>query len=552
MAGKKKPERVEVCIIGAGASGATAAKVLTESGVRVVALERGPWREPESFGGDELANSNRYNLWPDPLLNPRTFRASEDEEPKVELFCPVPQMVGGGTVHWTGWVPRMVESDFKLKTLRGEVEGASIADWPITYDELEPYYDRVEWAFGVSGQGGANKYEAPRSRDYPVPPMPATRYARKFHEGCARLGYNSFPTPTAMLSKPYNGRPATVQSAFVQQHGDPTGTKSTTLTTFVPDAISTGRLDLRPDCYVHEITVDERGRARSAVYQDADGDFIEQEADVFILACGAMESARLLLLSRSGRFPNGLANGNDLIGRYLTLHEYSAAVGVFEEPVYGWAGGGYVSGSTLEFYESAVDQGFVSGSHVAAAGVGVPLPINFTLPDTPLWGQGMKDADRQFFNHGMAVGVCLHDLPQHTNRVELDESVKDAWGLPVVRVTHKAHQNDLAQGRWIIDRGVEILDAAGATRTWPVYIEKITGNASHQHSTLRMGNDPEESVLDKWCQAHEVDNLYAVDGSPFPTSTGMNPTLTIMANAWRVAENLVRQRGAVTATSKQE
>ena len=552
MAGKKKPERVEVCIIGAGASGATAAKVLTESGVRVVALERGPWREPESFGGDELANSNRYNLWPDPLLNPRTFRASEDEEPKVELFCPVPQMVGGGTVHWTGWVPRMVESDFKLKTLRGEVEGASIADWPITYDELEPYYDRVEWAFGVSGQGGANKYEAPRSRDYPVPPMPATRYARKFHEGCARLGYNSFPTPTAMLSKPYNGRPATVQSAFVQQHGDPTGTKSTTLTTFVPDAISTGRLDLRPDCYVHEITVDERGRARSAVYQDADGDFIEQEADVFILACGAMESARLLLLSRSGRFPNGLANGNDLIGRYLTLHEYSAAVGVFEEPVYGWAGGGYVSGSTLEFYESAVDQGFVSGSHVAAAGVGVPLPINFTLPDTPLWGQGMKDADRQFFNHGMAVGVCLHDLPQHTNRVELDESVKDAWGLPVVRVTHKAHQNDLAQGRWIIDRGVEILDAAGATRTWPVYIEKITGNASHQHSTLRMGNDPEESVLDKWCQAHEVDNLYAVDGSPFPTSTGMNPTLTIMANAWRVAENIVRQRGAVTATSKQE
>jgi len=552
VAGKKKPERVEVCIIGAGASGATAAKVLTESGVRVVALERGPWREPESFGGDELANSNRYNLWPDPLLNPRTFRASEDEEPKVELFCPVPQMVGGGTVHWTGWVPRMVESDFKLKTLRGEVEGASIADWPITYDELEPYYDRVEWAFGVSGQGGANKYEAPRSRDYPVPPMPATRYARKFHEGCARLGYNSFPTPTAMLSKPYNGRPATVQSAFVQQHGDPTGTKSTTLTTFVPDAISTGRLDLRPDCYVHEITVDERGRARSAVYQDADGDFIEQEADVFILACGAMESARLLLLSRSGRFPNGLANGNDLIGRYLTLHEYSAAVGVFEEPVYGWAGGGYVSGSTLEFYESAVDQGFVSGSHVAAAGVGVPLPINFTLPDTPLWGQGMKDADRQFFNHGMAVGVCLHDLPQHANRVELDESVKDAWGLPVVRVTHKAHQNDLAQGRWIIDRGVEILDAAGATRTWPVYIEKITGNASHQHSTLRMGNDPEESVLDKWCQAHEVDNLYAVDGSPFPTSTGMNPTLTIMANAWRVAENIVRQRGAVTATSKQE
>ena len=388
MTDKKKPERADVCIIGAGASGATAAKVLTESGVRVVALERGPWRKPESFGGDELANSNRYNLWPDPILNPRTFRHSEDEEPKVELFCPVPQMVGGGTVHWTGWLPRMVESDFELRTLRGEVEGAAVADWPITYEELEPYYDKVEWTFGVSGEGGANKYEAPRSRDYPVPPMPDTRYAQKFHEGCAQLGYNSFPTPMAMLSRPYNGRKATVQSAFVQQHGDPTGTKSTALTTYIPDAVATGRLDLRSDCYVHEITVDEHGRAKSAVYQDADGDFIEQEADVFILACGAMESARLLLLSSSSRFPNGLANGNDLVGRYLTLHEYSAAAGVFEEPVYGWAGGGYVSASTFEFYESAVDQGFVSGSHVAAAGVGVPLPINFDAAGYPVVGSG--------------------------------------------------------------------------------------------------------------------------------------------------------------------
>lgn len=554
MAGKGKPERADVCIIGAGASGATAAKVLTESGLRVVALEKGPWRRPESFGGDELANSNRYNLWPDPLLNPRTFRHSESEEPKVELFCPVPQMVGGGTVHWTGWVPRMTVNEFRQETLYGEVPDASLKDWPITYEELEPYYDKVEWSFGVSGQAGANKYEGPRSRDYPVPAMPATRYANKFHEGCARLGYNSFPTPMAMLSRSHNGRRATVQSAFVQQHGDPTGTKSTALTTFVPDAMATGRFDLRPDCYVHEITVDEHGRAKSAVYQDANGDFVEQEADVFMLACGAMESARLLLLSRSGRFPNGLANGNDLVGRYLTLHEYSAAVGVFEEPVYGWAGGGYVSGSTFEFLEGSQDNGFVGGSHVAAAGVGVPLPINFAMPEKPEWGQGMKDADRQFFNHSMAVGVCLHDLPQHENRVELDESVTDAWGLPVARVTHKAHQNDIEQGRWIIDKNVEILDAAGATKSWAVYIDRITGNASHQHSTIRMGTDPEDSVLNKLCQAHEVENLYAVDGSPFPTSTGVNPTLTIMANAWRVAEQVVRQRGvgtAVTAASRE-
>ncbi len=538
MAQKRKPERADVCLIGAGASGAAAAKVLTERGVRVVALERGPWRTRESFGGDELANVNRYNLWPDPLLNPRTFRASESEEPRVELFCPVPQMVGGGTVHWQGWLPRFTENDFRLRTIVGEVPGTTLADWPITYAEIEPYYTKVEWAFGVSGQAGANKFESFRSRGYPCPPMPTSRYAQKFHEGCRKLGYNSFPTPQAALSRPYNGRPPTVISAFAQQHGDPTGTRSSALSVWVPDALKTGRYDLRPDCYVHELTVDEHGRAKSAVYQDADGDFVEQEADIFILACGAVETARLLLLSRSQRFPNGLANGSDLVGRNVTFHEYSAAVGVFDEPIYAWAGGGYVSVSSYQFYEHDDTRGFAGGCHIAVAGVGIPLPINWGLPDRPLWGAQAKQMDRDFFNHSLAIAMVLHDMPQHTNRVDLDDKVKDAWGLPVARITLSPHANDLAMGRWIIDHNAEIVEAAGAKKVYKVYIDRITGNCSHQHGTTRMGDDPETSVLNKWCQAHEVDNLFVVDGGPMPTATGANPTLTIMANAWRVAEHI--------------
>jgi choline dehydrogenase-like flavoprotein len=544
VAAQRKPDPVDVCIIGAGASGSTAAKVLTEGGMRVVMLERGPWRKPDSFGGDELANVHRFNLWPDPLLNPRTFRESADDEPRVELFCPVPQMVGGGTAHWTGWVLRMTENEFRPKTVFGDVSGANLADWPMTYAELEPYYDKVEWAFGVSGQAGANAYEAPRRRGYPCPPLPPTRYNQKFYDGCARLGYNAFPTPAAALSRPYKNRPVTVQSAFAQQHGDPTGTRSNALTTFIPDALATGKLDLRPNAYVREITVDARGRAKSAVYQTADGEFVEQEAGIFLLACGAVESARLLLLSRSGRFPHGLANSNDQVGRNATFHEYSAAIGAFEDPVYGWAGGGYVGASTFAFMEHGAEHGFIGGCHVASAGVGIPLPISFSLPDKPMWGKAAKDADREYFNHTMAVGLVLHDLPQLTNRVELDETVKDAWGLPVARITHRPHPNDLAQGRWIIDRNAEILEAAGATKVWKVYITKVTGNCSHQHGTLRMGNDPETCVLNKDCRAHEVDNLYGIDGGPFPTSTGVNPTLTIMANAWRVAEGIIERRGA--------
>ena len=543
MARKPKPERADVCIIGAGASGAAAAKVLTERGLRVVALERGPWRTKETFGGDELANINRYNLWPDPLLNPRTVVRPEtgSTDPEVELFCPVPQMVGGGTVHWQGWLPRFTPNDFRLRTVVGDLPGTTLADWPITYDELEPYYSQVEWAFGVSGRAGANRVEGPRSAGYPCPPLPLSYYAQKFHDGCDALGWNAFPTPQAALSRSHNGRPPTVISAFAQQHGDPSGTRSSALNVFVPDAVATGRYDLRPDCYVREISIDECGRAKGAVYADADGDLVEQEAAVVILACGAVETARLLLMSRSGRFPNGLANSSDLVGRNVTFHEYSAAVGLFDDPVYAWAGGGYVSASSFQFYEHDDSHGFAGGGHIACAGVGIPLPINWSLPDHPLWGAQAKQMDRDHFNHSMAVAMVVHDMPQHGNRIELDEKVEDAWGLPVARVTLTPHQNDLDMGRFLIDRNAEILEAGGANKVYRVYMDKVTGNCSHQHGTTRMGDDPDTSVLNRWCQAHDVDNLFVVDGGPFPTGTGANPTLTIMANAWRVSEHIATQ-----------
>ena len=544
MAFEASPQKADVVIIGAGASGATAAKVLCEAGVKVVALEKGPWRKRETFGGDELANINRYNLWPDPILNPRTWRETAASSTWVEAFCPVPQMVGGGTVHWQGWLPRFTANDFRMRTVAGDLKGASLADWPITYDELEPYYLKVEWAFGVSGEAGANRFEGPRSGNYPCPPMPISRYAAKFMQGCKALGWNAFPTPQAALSRPFDGRKATVLSAFAQQHGDPTGTRSSALNVFVPQALATGNYDLRPESYVRELILDGEGLVRAAVYQNARGEAVKQEADLFILACGAVETARLMLLSKSSIFPNGLANGSDLVGRNVTFHEYSAAVGTYDDPVYAWAGGGYVSASSFQHYEHDPSRGFVSGGHIAVAGVGIPLPINWRLPGRPTWGAEAKKIDREEFNHSLAVAMVLHDMPQHDNRIELDDQVVDAWGLPVVRVTLKPHTNDLNQGRYLIDRGAEILEASGARSITKVYADRVTGNCSHQHGTARMGNDPDTSVLNRWCRAHEVKNLYAVDGSPFPTATGANPTLTIMANAWRVAEKIVAQRSA--------
>ena len=327
--------------------------------------------------------------------------------------------------------------------------------------------------------------------------MPLSRYAQKFHEGCATLGWNSFPTPQAALSRPFNGRPATVISAFAQQHGDPTGTRSSALNVFVPDALATGRYDLRPDCYVRELTVDAQGRVKSAVYQDADGDIVEQEADVFILACGAVETARLLLLSKSGRFPNGLANGSDLVGRNVTFHEYSAAVGVFDDPIYAWAGGGYVSASQLPVLRPRR----VAAASSAAATSRRPASASRcrstgACPAAPTWGAEAKQIDRDYFNHSMAVAMVLHDMPQHDNRVELDDEVADAWGLPVARITLSRTRTISTQGRFLIDRSAEILEAAGAKTVQKVYADRVTGNCSHQHGTARMGDDPATSVLE--------------------------------------------------------
>ncbi|MET0523150.1 MAG: GMC family oxidoreductase, partial [Jiangellaceae bacterium] len=221
MKTKKNPDPVDVVIVGAGAGGATAAKVLTEAGMTVVGLERGPWLKPEHASGDELKYLNRNFIWQDPKLKPRTYRANDTEEAVITNFSATPQVVGGGTTHWGGMVPRMTASDFKLRSLHGDVPGASLVDWPISYDELEPYYTRVEWEFGTSGLAGANRWEGRRSRGYPTKPSPLSQIGRTFATGMDKLGHSSFPMPQGMVTEPYRGRQPFSENGFWQQYPDP-------------------------------------------------------------------------------------------------------------------------------------------------------------------------------------------------------------------------------------------------------------------------------------------------------------------------------------------
>jgi choline dehydrogenase-like flavoprotein len=541
----RKPEPVDVVIVGVGASGGTAAKVLTEAGLNVVGLERGPWlRHAEHFSGDEIKYLNRDYIVPDQKLSPRTVREDDSTEARIQAFSPTPNLVGGGTVHWAGWLPRPQPSDFRQHTLHGDVEGTTLADWPITYDELEPYLSLVEWEFGVSGIAGSNKYEGPRSRGYPTPPLPPTAFGVKFYDACKKLGINGYPFPQGLVSQSHKGRRPDNHSGFWNQYGDWTTMKSTTLTSFVPEAIATGRFDLRPDCYVQEVMVGSDGRATGVRYLDADGHEAEQKARYVILCQGAIESARLLQLSRSAQHPDGLANSSGQVGRNATFHEMMMTTGLFDravhDPLYGYSGH-HFCGGTFEFYEHDDSRGHIGGCVVAATQV--CQPVNWLFPGRLTWGQAAKDADRDYFAQAMALELILHDMPTAENRVDLDPTVKDAWGLPVARITHKPHANDVAMATWQTEKNIEILEAAGATTVVPTHLVRSTGNAFHQHGTARMGDDPETSVLDKWCRAHDVDNLYVLDGSSFPTSMGVNPSLTIMANAWRCSERLAQVAG---------
>ncbi|MGX1159120.1 choline dehydrogenase-like flavoprotein [Arthrobacter sp. SLBN-100] len=540
---RRKPAPADVLIVGSGASGATAAKVLTEAGINVVCLERGPWIKPDEFSGDELKYVNRYFLWQDLDLKPRTKRSSAGEEAHIARFSPTPQMVGGASVHYSGWVPRPTPDDLISKSIYGDIPGASLVDWPVTYDELEPYWTKVEWEFGVCGLAGANKYEGPRSKGYPTPPYPVNGFGKKFYEGCAKMGLNAFPLPKALLTAPHKGRPASVQPGLWHEYGDPTGSKSTPLSTFIPEALATGRYDLRPESYVREITVSKDGRASGVVYQDRDGVEYHQEAKMVLLACGAIETARLMLLSKSALFPDGIANNSGLVGKNAMFHEYIGAFGLFDKelstPTEQWTGS-YVNGATYEFYKTDTNRDHILGSVTAASTVG--HPINFTYPGKPLWGKPAKDADRQYFDYSMKIGAILQDIPQETNAVDLDPTVRDAWGLPVARITAKPHENDKAQAKYIADNSSELMRAAGASKVDPIYLSEFTGNCSHEMGTARMGNDPSSSVVNKWGAAHDVPNLYVLDGAVFPTSLGANPTLTIMANAWRIADRIIEDR----------
>lgn len=536
----KTSDPVDFLVIGSGAAGGVMAKELSVAGFNVVVLEQGPYLTEQDFGHDEIKFAVQNALTNDPKQQPVTFRRSENEEATPFKAIEYGRQVGGGTVHFTGNYWRLHEADFHEKSLYGGVAGATLEDWPIRYSDLEPYYTKAEEEMGISGLGGANPFEGPRSKPYPLPPIRAKSSGVLFERATKKLGLHPFPAPLAVLTEPYRGRGACVSCGMCELFGCEMKAKSSTLISVIPVAESTGRCEIRANSYVRKIETDARGRITGAVYFDAKKQEVFQRAKAIVLCANGVESAKLLLLSKSKLFPDGLANSSGLVGKNLMWDNGASVGGVFDHPLNEYKGV-QVTRLIHDYYDHDPKRGFYGGGGIDARFDYYPAGFAlWAMPDDlPTWGLDFKKAVGEYFTRTMTLLSHATSLPMEKNNISLDPEAKDAWGLPAVRVTFHWHDDDMKNMRFLQERQVEILEAAGAKKVWKYPIEAGIVTSRHLMGTCRMGADPKKSVVDSYGQAHHVPNLYIVDGSNFVTSARQQPTATISALAYRSAEHIV-------------
>jgi choline dehydrogenase-like flavoprotein len=535
-------EAVDFVIVGSGSAGGILAKELATAGFGVVVLEQGPFRTAADFTHDELDVVFLGGLTGgNNDVHQQTFR---DDENKVAVAPdgPAPleyaRTVGGASVHFSANFWRFREVDFRERSLLGPISGTNFADWPIDYAELEPYYTRVDYEIGVSGAPGpADSF---RSRPFATPPLPIKSSGALLEKGATKLGFQVQPAPLAILSQPHNGRPACIHCGFCMGFGCEVNAKSSTLATMIPAAIASGNCEIRPESAVYRVGTNAQGRADEVFYVDRAGQQRSQRAKAVILAANGAETPRLLLASASERFPDGLANSSGFVGRNLMFNGHSICQGRFEKPLNDFKSA-QCTRIVHHFYESDPARGFYGGGGIDARPLFAATPMNFALydvaPGDPTWGAEFKDSLAHNFTHQMTILGSTTSLPLDRNNITLDPTHKDQWGRPSIRLTYRDHDDDVAMMRFMRDRSLELFDAAGATRSWALPIEHSRGGA-HLLGTCRMGADPTTSVIDRFHRTHDVPNLFLCDGSSLVSSGRGQPTMTIMALAFRAAEHI--------------
>ena len=549
------PNPADVVIIGMGAVGGIMAKELASAGLKVVGLERGPLLDFEDYATkDSMRAIARRELEERVKHEPITMRPKRGAKTALRYTTTPSNNVGGGLMIWTGSATRFMPDDFKVytnevlggvaKRARADLSGYDIADWPIGYDDLEPYYERFEWEMGVSGDGAANPFEGPRRRGYPLPPLRPSTRTKLFGEACSRLGYHAYETPQGILSQPYKPpapydqripeRAACVYCGQCNNYGCHVQAKTSSTFTVIPAALETGNLELRVRCKVFRIETDSGGRATGVSYFDPDGRVVEQRASVVILGGFVYENVRLLLLS--GRGKKGLANSSGLVGRAIMAHGDIHTTGLFDathvNAFIGPNGGMRLDDFNGNNFDHA-GLGFIRGATIGTSGGGTPIErYDVVPPGWPRWGERYKDNLIRYYTRNFDIGAHPETLPHRDNVVDLDPVRKDAWGIPLPRTTFSFHENERRMWRFVAEKSERIMKEAGASHVWSA----PTNRPSRWAGGTRMGEDPRASVVNGYCRAHDVENLFVVGSSVFPTMSGYAATPTVGALAYRTAE----------------
>jgi choline dehydrogenase-like flavoprotein len=539
-------KRVNAVVIGAGAAGGIVAKELATAGLSVVLLERGKWYTAADCRKDDLRNQRTTMLGnafgPDDAGSPRVW---VDKQGTAHLALPSEgsyqnnaACVGGGTLSYGAQAWRYMPQDFKMRSTYGAPSGSSLEDWPVSYDDLEPFYDKAENEIGVSGDYSGTPFHGPRRRDLPMPPLPPNREFAILEPAAKRLGLHPFHLPMLRNTVAYNGRGPCMRCRWCCGFDCEVDAKNGSQNTVIPIALNTGNCELRTECMVKEILVGDHGHARGVAYFDERGHLREQPSDIVIVSSAAIESARLLLNSRSRLFPNGLGNRYDQVGRHLQGHHYTGAIGYFDFDTYDDLGPG-ASIAVMDYNHGT--PGLCGGGMLANEFIRLPIHMVDRLPQgTPRWGLAHKQAMRQWHKRSIVIMGPTQQIPSASGRVTIDPGVLDKWGLPVARFEGNVHPHTFEIGDIQAKRAQAWLKEAGAINTslmaW--HPEGVSAG-QHQAGTCRMGNDPRGSVVDRNCKIHDVDNVFVIDGSVHVTNGGFNPVLTIMAIAYHASASLL-------------
>ncbi|MEO6395661.1 MAG: GMC family oxidoreductase [Devosia sp.] len=537
----------DAIIVGAGAGGGVAAAILTEAGKSVLLIERGVERSYSDSGWRDHLRNQRLaaygqNTGPDDG-QPRVAVMLDGTErvvpPYNEHYHNNAAAVGGGTLVYGMEAWRFHPDDFRMASRYGVPDGSSLADWPIGYDELAPWYERVEWEIGVAGQSGADVHAGRRDKPYPMPPFGDAAGARALRRGAAQLGIDTFPLPLLVNSVPYNARPACIACGSCVGFPCPVDAKNGTQNTMIARAGATGRLTLVTGAMVRKVETDGAGKVTGVSLTDAQGVTRSVRAKAVVLSAGAIETARLLLNSASAREPKGLGNASDHVGRHLQGHVYPSAFGLFDEEVHNSEGPGASIATTTYNHGNP---GIIGGSMLADDFNMLPIIFwKFALPpDLPRWGQAAKHFMREHFRHVLQVKGPVQEIPNAESRVTVSSSVRDRYDLAVARLSGAVHAETLRTAAFMFERAHDWVKAAGAKQIWGTPPNRRLSAGQHQAGTARMGSDRAHSVTDQWGRVWGHDNLFVADASLHPTNGGYNPVLTIMALAYRNATEIAR------------